>query len=208
MELILISDSKLKIALSVADMERYSLDCGTLDYDCTETRAAFWQLLDEAKHQTGFDAASEKLFVQIYASAGGGCEMYITKLKRHCDLELDSDELMSDGGTLTLCERDTEQTQRLIYHTVSLDDMIGICSTLCRFVPDGESSVYADGGESGGYYIVFTVDLISESGIDIPLSAYLEEYGTPCPESIIYYITEHCRCICEESAASLLGALA
>lgn len=82
MELIKISDSKLKIALTPTDMEKYSLDIQTMDYDKTETRSAFWQLLDEAKHKTGFDAASEKIFVQIYSSAGGGCEMYVTKLKR------------------------------------------------------------------------------------------------------------------------------
>ena len=82
MELIKISDSKLKIALTPTDMEKYSLDIQTMDYDKTETRSAFWQLLDEAKHKTGFDAASEKIFVQIYSSAGGGCEMYVTKLKK------------------------------------------------------------------------------------------------------------------------------
>ena len=68
MELIKISDSKLKIALTPTDMEKYSLDIQTMDYDKTETRSAFWQLLDEAKHKTGFDAASEKIFVQIYSS--------------------------------------------------------------------------------------------------------------------------------------------
>ena len=62
MELIKISDSKLKIALTPTDMEKYSLDIQTMDYDKTETRSAFWQLLDEAKHKTGFDAASEKIF--------------------------------------------------------------------------------------------------------------------------------------------------
>ena len=82
MELIKISDSKLKIALTPTDMEKYSLDIQTMDYDKTETRSAFWQLLDEAKHKTGFDAASEKIFVQIYSSIGGGCEMYVTKLKK------------------------------------------------------------------------------------------------------------------------------
>ena len=82
MELIKISDSKLKIALTPTDMEKYSLDIQTMDYDKTQTRSAFWQLLDEAKHKTGFDAASEKIFVQIYSSAGGGCEMYVTKLKK------------------------------------------------------------------------------------------------------------------------------
>ncbi len=91
MELIKISDSKLKIALTPTDMEKYSLDIQTMDYDKTETRSAFWQLLDEAKHKTGFDAASEKIFVQIYSSVGGGCEMYVTKLKKTAENSDDKD---------------------------------------------------------------------------------------------------------------------
>ena len=80
MELIMISNSKLKIMLTSEDMKEYSLDCNTLSYENTETRRAFWSILDEAKHRTGFDAASERVFVQVYPSKKGGCEMYVTKL--------------------------------------------------------------------------------------------------------------------------------
>ena len=61
-------------------MKQYSLDCNTIDYDSTETRRAFWSILDEVKHKTGFDAASQKVFVQLYPSKEGGCEMFVTKL--------------------------------------------------------------------------------------------------------------------------------
>ena len=80
MELILISNTKLKVMLSASDMQKYELDNNSIDYDNTETRKAFWQILDEAKHKTGFDAASDKVFIQVYPSRGGGCEMYVTKL--------------------------------------------------------------------------------------------------------------------------------
>ena len=80
MELIRINENKLKIMLSEGDMKQYALDCASLDYDNTETRRAFWSILDEAKHQTGFDAASQRVFVQLYPSKEGGCEMFVTKL--------------------------------------------------------------------------------------------------------------------------------
>ena len=66
MELLRIGDKKLKVTLSGEDMEHYRLDSETMDYDTTETRSAFWQILDEAKHKTGFDAGGGKIFVQIY----------------------------------------------------------------------------------------------------------------------------------------------
>ena len=73
MELLRIGESKLKVTLSSEDMERYSLDGDSMDYDNTETRSAVWQILDEAKHKTGFDAGGEKIFVQVYPARGGGC---------------------------------------------------------------------------------------------------------------------------------------
>lgn len=81
MDLILISRSKLKIMLTADDMAEYSLNCDNINYDNTETRRAFWEILDAAKHKTGFDAASDRVYIQVYPSKGGGCEMYVTKLK-------------------------------------------------------------------------------------------------------------------------------
>ena len=66
MELIRIGDSKLKITLTSDDMTQYDLDCDTMDYDNTETRKAFWDILDHAKQITGFDAAGDRVFVQLY----------------------------------------------------------------------------------------------------------------------------------------------
>ena len=93
MELIVINENKLKITLSESDMKQYSLDCNTVDYDNTETRKAFWSILDEVKQKTGFDAASQKIFVQLYPSKKGGCEMYVTKLgasRRQKEIEVDT----------------------------------------------------------------------------------------------------------------------
>jgi negative regulator of genetic competence, sporulation and motility len=84
MELIRIGDSKLKITLTSDDMTQYDLDCDTMDYDNSETRKAFWDILDHAKQITGFDAAGDRVFVQLYPSKKGGCEMYVTKLGLIC----------------------------------------------------------------------------------------------------------------------------
>lgn len=80
MELIKISNEKLKITLSPEDMAEYGINCDTADYGRTETRRAFWHLLDEVKHKTGFDSASDRVYIQLYPSRDGGCEMFVTKL--------------------------------------------------------------------------------------------------------------------------------
>ena len=81
MELIKISDSKLKIALTPTDMEKYSLDIQTMDYDKQRQdrhSGSFWM---RQSIRQALTRLRKKIFVQIYSSIGGGCEMYVTKLK-------------------------------------------------------------------------------------------------------------------------------
>ncbi len=80
MELILISDTKLKIMLSESDMKEYNIG---KEADCAEsnTRHAIRSLLDRVKDITGFDTDGEEIFIQLYTSKGGGCELFITKCR-------------------------------------------------------------------------------------------------------------------------------
>ena len=116
MELIMINENKLKITLSVCDMKQYCLDCSTIDYDNTETRRAFWSILDEVKHQTGFDAASQKVFIQLYPSKEGGCEMYVTKLG-----------FTAPDESIDIAE---QEDIGLAYHFTELDPLLRVCRQL------------------------------------------------------------------------------
>ena len=82
MELILISDTKLKIMLSADDMRRYELNCDTIEMPDSTARSGFRAILREARRLTGFDAADSRIFVQLYPERGGGCEMFVTKIGR------------------------------------------------------------------------------------------------------------------------------
>ena len=80
MEWIVISPSKLKIMLRQEDMKRYDLCMDRLDSADEQTRHTFRQIFEEVRCHTGFDTAGERLFVQLYTSRDGGCEIFVTKL--------------------------------------------------------------------------------------------------------------------------------
>ena len=75
MELIRISDSKLKIILNETDMRRYALSSDTLSYENGDTRRAVREVLAEAEEETGFHATADRLLIQAYPSRDGGCEL-------------------------------------------------------------------------------------------------------------------------------------
>ncbi len=80
MELIVISESKLKIMLTAPDMAHYDLESARMDCADAHTRAAFRHIFDDARDRIGFDTEGERLFIQFYASKEGGCEIFVTKL--------------------------------------------------------------------------------------------------------------------------------
>lgn len=185
MELILINDAKLKIILNDADMEYYRLDCNCANYNNTETRRAFWDILDEVKHKTGFDAASDKVFIQLYPSKEGGCEMYVTKLNLPC---------ASKSSSLHI-------SHPIIVVFKALKDMISACRLIKHLAFACNSKAWVDENQ------VFYLLLESEDGMNTScLNGILNEFGSTISiDNIIPYIKEHGRIVCENCAIEKLS---
>ncbi len=194
MELILINEKKLKIMLSPEDMREYEIDCESVDYDKTETRRAFWSILDEAKHRTGFDAASERVYIQLYPSREGGCEMYVTKVG-----VLPSNCKTHQKGMLRVASE-----RRLAYCFFELSHLLSVCRQLMLSEFSADSQVFLD--EEGRYYLYIN----GVRGFSIPESLnFISEFGTAeDPDRLEAYIIEHCRPICVGDAIKTLGVLA
>ena len=212
MELILISDSKLKVMLSAEDMEKYELDCDNMNYDNTETRSAFWQILDEAKHQTGFDAARDRVFVQVYPSKCGGCEMYVTKISSIPGL---SGEL-AEAGASRLAPLAASagkglvvtKTRTVMYIFGGLDDMLSVCRRLASVGYSGQSDAY----RCGDGYALMINENVHVSVSRLPKCGeycFIEEFGNRRTSQIdMAYIREHGACMSHGSAVEELARLA
>ncbi len=200
MELILISNSKLKVMLSKDDMTAFSISCDTLDYDNTETRRVFWQILDEAKHKTGFDAASDKVFVQVYPSRSGGCEMYVTKLN--------SDD-RSNGTSYVSMKVKKSLKKALNYELYcfdSVDKMLLVCKHLESLGYTEESSAYID--EKGRYYLLLCDMNVDHGKNSVSMFPFISEYAIKHTGGAVYpYIKEYCKTIISQKAVKELALL-
>jgi negative regulator of genetic competence, sporulation and motility len=214
MELIRIGDSKLKITLTSDDMTQYDLDCDTMDYDNSETRKAFWDILDHAKQITGFDAAGDRVFVQLYPSKKGGCEMYVTKLglicadrregeRTHTHLSRPAHGTHGVSAPALTPREDGERDRLGAYRFEGLHDLLCVCRQLARRGYDAQSSAYRD--EKDRFYLI-----LRERGEGCRLSCgdfcFITEFGTPeNAETVRLYISEHGAPICEGNAVSTLS---
>lgn len=197
MELIRIGDSKLKVMLSAEDMRHYAIDGDRMDYANTETRRAIWQILDEAKQETGFDAAAGRLLIQAYPMREGGCELYVTRLP-HPAAQHGSEE----GGTGEM--RETEG----MYAFSSLERLLEACAALQRRTYRGESSAFLGEGEECYLLLQEPVRTGAYIALGIQGMGTLVEYGCPVRRAIERaYIREHSTLLVQGAAVQTLGAL-
>lgn len=205
MELILISSSKLKIMLSDADMEKYDLTAETVDYDNTATRRAFWSILDDAKNETGFDAASDRLFIQMYPSKDGGCEMFVTKLGTLCTEDTPAPLCTTEQKRhrQPKCEEKPRESLS-VYSFESLEWLLGVCRRLLKVKWKGRSKAYR--AFDGKCYL-----FLYERGEVLPLLtrfSFISEYGSAeHAETVSLYIKEYAAPLCENAAVETLGVL-
>lgn len=204
MELILISESKLKVMLTESDMESFALTCDTIDYDNTETRRAFWEIFDEAKHKTGFDAASNRVFIQVFPSKSGGCELYVTKVQGERDqagVKLKVNQSKKNGKA-TNC----------VYGFDDIKMLTKACSCLEKKGFYDESSAFAEKENPSNtrYFLILPENAPPSSQKKkkyVSPYDFIGEYGKKYADSIMYYIKEHCEPVCNDNAVHILGQL-
>lgn len=228
MELIVISDSKLKIMLTAPDMIRYDLEGSCKDCTDDKTRAAFRHIFDDARREIGFDTEGERLFVQMYASREGGCEIFVTKLGAEPLLWEDEIPLpapsSADGelspGEKALLERisardeavdtakESSASPSFALLLDSTEALLGACRALLGRRYRGVSRAYVEEtGRGDRWYLLLTPAGGRRGGLPRPYDLATEFGVETDAEETALYLSEHGRCVCPSEAVETLGRL-
>ena len=200
MEWIRISSNKLKIMLNAEDAARYALNCESADYADLITREAFREILTDVEGETGFDAAEDKLYIQMYPSKEGGCELFVTKLGV---LLTEEDHEAAPGERYpslparksTKPPQATQKRSRAFSFT-SLEHLTALCRRLSSSY-SGESEVWLD--ERGAWWLILTEEGDQKKARGDLL--FVREYGqVMSAEQARTLLPEHGRVICASRA--------
>ena len=192
MELIMISDAKLKVMLDPSDMDDLSIH----DIEHKNPRQALAVILQEAKERCGFDTSHSRIFVQMYPCRQGGCELFVTKLEMRRQVSM-----LRAGAERTITEYRKYEPERRFYsgHVIyafrEMGYLLSTCACLLSSRYDGGSTAWHD--PAGMFYLSLDKETFFAG----------EHFGRLCPSSMYYYINEHCRLICRV-AVPVLGNLA
>ena len=186
MEWIHISKNKLKVMLTAEDAHRYELNCESADYADSITRAAFRDILTDVCTASGFDATEDKVYIQMYPSTEGGCELFITK----------TGLLVSGEETVQInTPKDTQKPQKREKQAALCFEALETLLALCRRLKDvgsiEKSEVWRD--DSGAWWLLFTY-----SARELP---FLSEYGKLWRyDKARLFLGEHGKAICRTDA--------
>ena len=195
MEILKITDSKLKIMLSAEDMKKYKLSRDSVDYNDAKTRRSFSEILSYVKSTHGFNTERDKVLIQFYPSKDGGSELFVTKLGL---LSPASEKAIARSGRVTMLE-----AKRTLYLFDELPSLLRASALLGNGGAYKSSDVYlSDGGE---YYLE-----LCERGNDGNIgnaTAKILEFARAVPPSSFPYISEHCKRLTRGNALEIFGEL-
>ena len=189
MELIVISDTKLKLILTAQDMKTYALDFETADYDSPRNRRSIWRLFDEVKVKSGFEIDFDRVLIQVWPSRDGGCEMYISKIV--------TPQTRAKSG------EETVRQLIYIYAFDGLKNLLRVCHALSHMAYAKTSQVWRD---EGGKWYLFLEGEYTKTGLH-PLS-FVEEFGAKLTEKYALIIYEHARPVATQNAVEKLSMFA
>lgn len=200
MELILISEDKLKIMLSREDMEKYHIE--DPDYSHLSTRCAIKSILREARSLVGFETEGESFFVQLFTSRGGGCEIFVSKGDGELGVCEDTrDVTRTECGvdktqrSDSLCaEKPSTRSYRSVYSFSDLHSLVCVCRRLCRMTPVPQGKVYRD--VYGGYFLSLTHTDLSPYSRLSPYTFILEYGKRESTDGFDRYIAEYASLAC------------
>ena len=203
MELIRISENKIKIMLDAGDMTAYDLPTDGLDYCEHTVREAFRAVLKDAGRKTGMDFSDSRLSIQLYPSKSGGCEMFVTRTGERLNdstFSVCKDESASSSLQISKQRGTDERKPRWdrseAFGFESLKWLLSVCRHLKRIGFSGNSAAFCD--ENGKCFLL----------IEAPVSvrSLIIEYGTTeSPEAVRLYISEHGSTLCRKHAVEILG---
>lgn len=194
----LITQDRLKIFLDKDDLKKYCISFITLDYKNKKTRDVFWEVINIAKEQTGFDPSGGKLLIEAFPETGGALCLYVTKLARSSLLPVDY-EIGQEVKKID------ENVNTYIFRFAQIDDLL---DAVKLFISDDirifESSLYE---YEENLYIKFSLNPISkEKDLVIKkLVLNLLEYGNKITNEISEcFLNEHATILIKNSAIQVI----
>lgn len=208
-----VSNSQIKVYLSVKDLEERNLKLAELAYSSDKTRELFRELMEKAIEEYGFSADNIPLMIEAVPVNGDEVILIVSKVSSDEEKELNISMVPSALGERLFVKKTVEDLPQeipaedmdyLIYSFETLDDVSGLCARIKNGF-DGKSSLYK---YKGSYYLIIANDFMPDMSAD-NFEAVASEYGLKHISSPVTkaYIEEYGEVLIAKRAVEIMAEL-
>ncbi len=148
-------ENRIRIFVSYDDLEERDIDLDTFAYNSPETQELFWDLMEQAEIELGFEAQESQLCIEAVSDVEQGFVITITRIDEENDFEsihkfiknrYKRKDLSVKKKTVSIC------STVLIYAIDSFDDLCILAKEI-KPLFTGRSAVHS---LEGTYYLVLS----------------------------------------------------
>lgn len=200
-----INDNKIKVTISLSDLEERNIDMSALNSSSLAAQELFWDMMEQAEMELGFDTSDSQLCIEAYPDMEEGFTVTITKLDEDGDFEsihkyikskYIKKELRAKKKSKKVC------SNVLMYAFTTFEDLCMLAKKL-RPSYTGDSTVYKC---KDTYYMVLSrAGSCDGNGRAFEMS--LSEYGTKLTNITFYegYLNEYGQKLMQNNALEIIS---
>ncbi|NLD50713.1 MAG: adaptor protein MecA [Clostridiaceae bacterium] len=201
-----INDNKIKVTISLNDLEERNIDLNSINYNSPATQELFWDMMEQAEIQFGFNASDSQLAIEAVPDESEGFVVIITKLDEDGDFESIQKYIKNKFKKTDLKVKKKSQklcSSIVVYSFNSFEDLYQLSNRL-RYIYFGESTLYR---LKDIYYIILTKSNWSVNNIKL-FESVLNEYGTKINNTSFYegYLNEYAVKIIDCNAVEVINS--
>lgn len=202
-----VGENKIRIFVSYDDLEERDIDLDTFNYNAPETQELFWDLMEQAELELGFEAQESQLCIEAVSDVDHGFVITITRVDDEGDFESIQKFIKNRYRKKDLSAKKKTSaisSTILIYALESFDDLCALCAVI-KPLYTGRSKAY---GMDGSYYLVLSSieDNVKDQN---QFESILSEYADKMTNVDFFegYLNEYGRCLAKENAIPLFAGL-
>ncbi len=144
-----LNENKIKITLSMADLEERNIDLQSFIYNSPESQELFWDMMSKAEREYGFDFDESMIYVEAASTGSGTFTLIVTKSDSNVPSQLLQRNKIKNKSFKLKRKNATLNAPKVLYVFNSFDDICAFCQTIdLKQLP--ENTLYELNGE---YYL-------------------------------------------------------
>lgn len=125
-----LNENKLKITLSMDDLQERNIDLQSFIYNSPESQDLFWDMMQEAEKEYGFDIDESMIYVEASSSGPGMFTLIVTKSDSILNTQTTT-KPKAKTKSIKLKRKSVDiNTPKVLYAFKTFDDICDFCKTI------------------------------------------------------------------------------